>query len=226
MRAGSAGIGIGNEADTAVVAISNITPTAARAVTLGAGTVATAITDTINVGVGGVSTNAGATKVVNVGSGNVLLGSQTINIGSGTAATGTHAINIGTGTGGGTKTVVVGNADGLTSISLRGSQVQVVAATDTQASPTATAVINARVGAATFTGFTTASGAAEVFTITNSVATATSVIICTASNEGANDAQMFVSRVERGVGTFDVTVTNDGAAALNGDVTIAFWILN
>jgi hypothetical protein len=114
---------------------------------------------------------------------------------------------------------------GEISISSAGN-VSMVAATDTQASPSATAVINARVGAATFTGFTTASAAPEVFTITNSVVTATSQIFVSAANEGANDAQMTVTRVLRGAGTFDVTLTNNGAAALNGNVTITFWVLN
>jgi filamentous hemagglutinin len=103
--------------------------------------------------------------------------------------------------------------------------VTMAAATDSQASPTATATINANVGYATFTGFTTASTAAQVFIITNSVATTTSQIFVTASNEGANDAQMTVTRVERLAGSFEVTLTNNGAAALNSDVGIGFWII-
>ena len=47
----------------------------------------------------------------------------------------------------------------------------------------------------------------------------------TAANEGANDAQMTVMRVKRGAGTFDVTLKNNGAAALNGNVTITFHII-
>ena len=44
-------------------------------------------------------------------------------------------------------------------------------------------------------------------------------------NKGANDAQMTVTRVEPAAGSFIVTGTNNGAAALNGDVIISFWIL-
>lgn len=113
---------------------------------------------------------------------------------------------------------------GEISISSAGN-VTMVAVADTQASPSATSVINAHVGAATFTGFTTASAAAQVFTITNSLVSATSQIFVSAANEGANDAQMTVTRVLRGAGTFDVTLTNNGAAALNGNVTIVFWVI-
>jgi hypothetical protein len=125
------------------------------------------------------------------------------------------------------------NAAGGIDISTGGGSVDVsssgfvtmVAATDTQASPTAASTLNVNVGAVTFTGFTTASAAAQVFTITNSLATTTSQIFVTVNNEGANDAQMHVTRVNRAAGSFAVTVLNGGAAALNGNVTINFWII-
>jgi hypothetical protein len=103
--------------------------------------------------------------------------------------------------------------------------VTMAAATDTQASPTAASTVNANVGAVTFTGFTTAAAGAQVFTITNSLATTTSQIFVTACNEGANDAQMTVTRVNRAAGSFAVTVTNNGAAALNGNITLTWWII-
>lgn len=102
--------------------------------------------------------------------------------------------------------------------------VTMVPATATAASPTDTVVINANVGVATFTGYTTAAAGAQTFTITNSVVAATSGILVTADNIGANDAQMTVTRVFPGAGTFDVTVTNNGAAALNGNIKINFWV--
>ncbi|MDX1532861.1 MAG: hypothetical protein R3230_01490 [Nitrosopumilaceae archaeon] len=120
-------------------------------------------------------------------------------------------ININAGTGG-----IDLNAGGIVSMT---------PATDVQASPTATATINANVGVATFTGFTTASAASQVFTITNAVCTAASAILVSVSNLGGNDAQMTVTRVTPGAGSFTVTTVNNGAAALNGDVIITFWII-
>jgi len=96
---------------------------------------------------------------------------------------------------------------------------------DTQASPTAASTINTNVGAAIFTGFTTASAASQVFTITNSIITTASNLFVTACNEGANDAQMSIMRVKRIAGSMEVTLKNNGAAALNGNVTINFWII-
>ena len=85
--------------------------------------------------------------------------------------------------------------------------------------------INANVGVATFTGQTTGAGASQVFTITNSVATTTSAVLATVSNLGTNDAQMTLTRVEQKAGSIDFTATNNGAAALNGNVVITFWII-
>lgn len=106
-----------------------------------------------------------------------------------------------------------------------GGVVSMTPATDSQASPTATATINVNVGVATFTGFTTAAAASQVFTITNAVCTAASAILVSVSNLGGNDAQMTVTRVTPGAGSFTVTTVNNGAAALNGDVIITFWII-
>jgi NADH:ubiquinone oxidoreductase subunit F (NADH-binding) len=101
----------------------------------------------------------------------------------------------------------------------------VLAATDTQASPSATAVINANVGRATFTGFTTAAAGTQTFVITNSLVTTSSCVLVTVCNEGANDAQMTVTRITRGAGSLSVATKNNGAAALNGNVAVNFWVL-
>lgn len=99
--------------------------------------------------------------------------------------------------------------------------------TATAASVVSTVDINAKTGAAVFTGFTTAAvGAVQVFTITNSFVTVASTIIVSANNLGANDALMVVKRVLPEAGSFDVTLQNDGGAALNGDVHIGFIVLN
>ena len=94
---------------------------------------------------------------------------------------------------------------------------------DTQAAAAVT--INAHVGVGTFTGLTTAAAATEVLTVTNSVCTATSAILCTVSNFGANDAQMTITRVIPAAGSFTVTCQNNGAAALNGNIVLTFWII-
>lgn len=154
-----------------------------------------------------------------------------INVGNDAVA---QAINVGTGAA--ARTITVGNITGATAVNVNAGTggfnvasagiVTIDVITDSQASPSATSVINANVGSATFTGFTTASAAAQVFTITNSLVSATSSILVSSANEGSNDAQMTVTRVERGSGTFDVTLLNNGAAALNGDVTVTFFVLS
>jgi hypothetical protein len=94
---------------------------------------------------------------------------------------------------------------------------------DTQAAAAVT--INAHVGVGTFTGLTTAAAATEVLTVTNSVCTATSAILCTLSSLGAEDAQLTIQRVNPGVGSFTVTYKNNGANALASDVMLTFWLL-
>lgn len=104
--------------------------------------------------------------------------------------------------------------------------VRMVPQTATSASPTASATIDANVGVATFTGFTTASAGTQTFTITNSTVATTSALFVTVSNLGANDAQMTVQRVKQLAGSFEVYTKNNGAAALNGNVMICFWVFN
>jgi hypothetical protein len=89
----------------------------------------------------------------------------------------------------------------------------------------AAVTINARVGSGTFTGLTTASAASQQFTITNSQVAASSVLFVTVTNVGSNDAQMTMQRVKPASGSFTVDVKNNGAAALNGDVVINFWVI-
>jgi hypothetical protein len=178
---------------------------------------------------------SGANSTVNILSGNGTAGTQTANIANGSRAS---AVNIATNAAA-ANAVIVGSLNAASTTTIRGGTglaggivlnaqgfTQVVAATDTQASPSAASTLNANVGAVTFTGFTTAAAAKQVFTITNSEAALNSQILATVANEGANDAQMYITRINRAVGSFAVTVVNDGAAALNGDLTLTFWILN
>lgn len=197
--------------------------------------------NTIDIGTG-INTSA---QVIRIGTGASAANSTVaILTGDGTAGqqtfscmTGTRAgvVDIGTGAadhvvtigstsahastvihGGGTTNGIIIDADGLT---------RITPLTDTQASPTAATTLNVYVGSCRFTGFTTASAATQVFTFNNALVTATSQILCSVANTGANDAQMTVTRITPGVGAFTVTCTNNGAAALNGDVIISFMIL-
>lgn len=105
--------------------------------------------------------------------------------------------------------------------------VSIAPATQTEASPTATATINARVFKATFTGFTTASSDTQAFTITNSAHTAGAGVFITVANAGTNDAQMTLTRVNvETAGTIIVETINNGAAALNGNVIITGFIID
>lgn len=162
-----------------------------------------------------------------------------------TLASGTGAINISAdaaattvslATGAAAKTLTVGSTNttsttnirsGTGGINLSSGGIATVASSDnTIASPTASTTLNVNVGSATFTGFTTAAAATQDFTITNSLVTTSSKILCTVCNEGANDAQIEIRRITRAAGSFVVKVVNSGAAALNGNVIITFWVLS
>ena len=133
IEAGAGGILLGNQEDCTTIDIGDTAPTTSRTISVGGGTVATAaVTDTIDIGPDGATTNVDSIKVVNVGTGGVTLGENNINIGSGTVTSGTQTVSVGTGnrvagthavnisTGTGTKTVGIGNADGLTTVNIDG----------------------------------------------------------------------------------------------------------
>lgn len=133
VRGGTGGILIGNEADTSPIDIGDIAPTASRTITVGGGTVVTAsVTDTIDIGPDGATTNADSIKQVNVNTGGVTTGQVLTNIGTGAITSGTHTVSIQSGnaaagtvacnisTGTGTKTVNVGNADANTTVNVDG----------------------------------------------------------------------------------------------------------
>ena len=131
-------------------------------------------------------------------------------------------------------TVSATNAAGGVSISAGGTisldtvtadgNIQIVAGTNSAAG---NAIAQATyTGVVTLTGLTTASAAVELITVTNALVSATSGVLVTAANLGGNDAQMTVTRVVPGVGSFVVTLTNNGAAALNGNVILSFIVLS
>lgn len=114
--------------------------------------------------------------------------------------------------GGATSGIAI-NGSGMTSLGL---------VTDSAAAAAIT--INALNGGATFTGLTTASGATQQFTITNSECTVDSYPQVTVMNKGTNDAKINYQRITTAAGSFTVDTINSGTQALNGDVIITFWI--
>ena len=113
IQAGTGGVLIGNQADCTTIDVGDIAPTASRTITVGGGQVATAgVADTIDIGVDAVTTEATASKVINIGTGTNDTGSLTLNMVSGTITSGTVAVNLLSGTG--TKTLNIGNSTGTT----------------------------------------------------------------------------------------------------------------
>jgi len=249
-NSGAANTAIGTGTNTGVLAMgntvnggtsiegSNIVMDSAAAGTIFVGTQLLAanvsVLSGINTGaqvVGIFNGNSAGNQTFNLLNGTPTAGNQTVNI-VGANNTRGALINIGTGAAG--HIVTIGSTDTTASTVINGGvlggillgaggTVLVDAAAVTVASPTAIVLNDFNVGACTFTGFTTASAANQVFIITNTTATITSQIFVTACNEGAADAQMTVTRVDRKAGSFEVTLTNFGAAALNGNITINFW---
>lgn len=240
LNAGTGAINIGTNAVAHTVSIGN--STGATSVVLDSGT------GPINVGTNAVAHTVtignvtGATAVnVNTGTGGTT---YTTTNGIFTLATGTGAISVSAdaaattlniGTGAAAKTVTLGSSNTTSTTTIRAGTngivlssagiVTMAPTTDTQASPTAASTQNSNVGYCQFTGFTTAAGASQIFTITNSIVTTNSALFVTVANEGANDAQMTITQVKRAAGSFTVTCKNNGAAALNGNVGITFWVI-
>lgn len=214
----------------AVVKTIAIGGTGANVITIGnaqtAGSVAigTAMTGgTISIGGTGLQTGnfdlAPGTGAQAVTLANGGTGVKTLSIATGAVA---NVVTIGSTTA--SAQLILQAGSGATGLKLNAAgNVQMVPATVSDA--TGTAVLNSRVGVVTYTGFTTAAAGSQVFTVTNSVVSATSAIICTLANVGANDAQMTIQRVLPAAGSFSVTAKNNGAAALNGNVLLTFWVI-
>lgn len=192
-----------------------------------------------------LTVNPGPTNLSTVGNGAVTIGNATntgaltISVGTGNFVVDGNGNTIGIGDDAASNTVIVGstntastttiNSGGTGQILLQNSNglVRVNAPSATPvASPTAAVTANNRIGQVVFTGFTTASAAQQSFTITNLFSVAASVIFVTASNGGTNLAYMTVIGVVPAVNSFVVTLQNNGAAALNGNIYINFWLVN
>lgn len=131
--AGTGTLALGNNPRVTVAGMTDVAPAASRTTTIGGGTVVVAaVTDTIDIGPDGATTNANSVKTVNVNTGGVTLGQVLTNIATGAVTSGTHTTAIATGnraagtmavnllTGTGTKTFNLGNADGLTTSNVLG----------------------------------------------------------------------------------------------------------
>jgi hypothetical protein len=100
-------------------------------------------------------------------------------------------------------------------------------ATTSVASPTASATLHTFAGKVTFTGFTTAAGARQAFTVTNNQFSLSDAVLATVCNKGSKDAQMTLTRVNTETdGVLIFNTINNGTDVLNGDVNITFWILD
>lgn len=79
-------------------------------------------------------------------------------------------------------------------------------------------------GQITTFALTTAAGAEEVFTVTNTLVAATDVIVLSTTYAGAGTPMLSVSKVTGG--TFDIIITNaHGANALNAVMVINFVVI-
>jgi len=148
-------------------------------------------------------------------------GAGTTNINTGTA---TGDVTIGNATGEPDITIVTGAAGSL-QLNVAG-QLGAASIQDTVASPATATDINARLGYSTWTGFTTAAAGTQVLTVNNNTVLANSAVMYSINNEGSNDAQMWISRCQVDPGVLTFTLVNGGAAALNGDINITFWVLD
>lgn len=225
VQAGTGGVLIGNQADCTTIDVGNAAPGASRTITIGGGTVVVAsVTDTIDIGVDGATTNADSVKVVNIGTGNVTTGENNVNINTGTCGSGTQATNIATGTGGGTKTVNIGNADGLTTVTLDA---------DLHFGTAGNKIISDNVATTTTAGdnsFGTVTLVNGTATISTTSVTANSIIMLSRQGIGSTGAAalgvLTIGTIVAGT-SFVITAVQpaDATAAQTTDVSVIGWMI-
>ena len=235
---------VGNAMTTGTISLGGASQTGT--VTLCKSTVA----QTLNIQSAASTTGA---QVVNILKGATPVANTTLNIMNGAGTAGTQAIAIlssgatraGTyniGDGAAAHVGVIGSTTASAALTLQAGSgttglkfsaagnVQMVPGTQSVASPTASVTMNNRVGCATFTGFSTAAGGTQAFTISNTTVLTTSCVLVTVSNlnGSGNGAQMGVQGVTQAANSIIVNTKNNGAGALGaGDnVLINFWILS
>ena len=144
-----------------------------------------------------------------------------INVASAQAAASAIVINSSNAAGG----IDLLTGGGEITINATGGNVAMVPATVVAAGTAAT--LNARIGVVTLTGNVTASGADIDLDITNAFAVAGCGVLATVSNQGANDADILCEGVNTATaGHLIFHCINAGPAALNGNITVTFWIIN
>ena len=222
IRCGTGGLRIGHEADTSTIGIGDVVPTTSRFITLGGGLIATAVADTIDIGVDGAS-DLNAVRTVSIAGGNYSNGSQlAVNVAGGnlTDAGGSHLVSISAGTGiaGAYKQVLIGNTDGLTDMTVRSPRF-----TGAGVGPH---MLNTTRGRVTFTTVGTAIGGTSLLVVSNSSCAATSGVQASLANTGTQDARMYVTGVIPAAGSFTVYATNSGTQQLNGDIMLSFELYN
>jgi len=189
---------------------------------------------------GGVTIgNAAAGNIAIDTAGTVLIdadGVVEINSSAGVLSIGNDDNDFGINVGSvGERPIVVGNVVGATDISLDAGTGGIdinsvngnVTVTVGKATVAGVALTNsARVSQSTFSAQTTAAAADQVFTITNTFVSTTNTVFVSASNDGAADAQMTIHRVKQLAGSIEITLTNEGAASLNGNCLISIWVMD
>lgn len=201
--------------------------TGVKTITVG-GTAANVIT------IGNVQTAGSIAMGDAMTSGTIQIGGSgaqvgTISIAPGTSSQAVRVMINGTGlltlgsTTGAAGTTIQGGTGGIL-ISPTTGAIKMTPATVSAAAYAAT--LSSQLGQVTLTGQVLASAATQVLTITNTLCTTTTPIHVTVDNLGTNDAQLTITRVQLKAGSFEVTVKNNGAAALNGDIHVNFWLLS
>lgn len=229
-------------------------PTLSIPNTFSIGSNAAASSGTILVGTGGLQIDGAATANIVIGGaivgGGITVGGSamtgTLNFGNSTAA---QTVNFAVGPTG-VKTVhiadsatanivSVGSLTGAASLALQSgtgglaltsgaTTPGLISAAPGLVSGASTPLnLNTRLGQATFTALTTAAGATEVIVVnTNLITATTQSVFVSVDNLGSNDAQMTVQRKLLSVGSITLTLKNNGAQALNGNLHVNFWVVN
>ena len=217
LNAGTGAVNIGANATVHATTVGSLTGASATTIQAGTGAVLIDGGDLVLI-------DAVADVDINSSTGNINIGNDVV------------AQNINIGTGASVRSIAIGNATGATDISLdagtggidinnAAGRVSMTPATNTAAGVAIT--LDARVGVCTLTGNVTGAGVDLDIDITNAYASAGVGVLVTVSNIGGNDSDITIEGVNTATaGHLILHCINSGAAALNGDVIVTFWILN
>lgn len=242
---GTAQILLGNNPRLTIASLADIAPSASRTTTIGGGTVVVAaVTDTIDIGPDGATTNANSIKTVNVNTGGVTLGQVLTNIATGTVTSGTHTTSIATGnwaagtmavnllTGTGTKSLSIGNSDALTTTTIRGplnlnASINANTAINSGTSTGTVTVGNSLAGAVTIdsaAGISLDAATASNFTVTGvadlTLSSVGGSVVITGTEAAVDAIQLNATTALGGIdinaGTGGITIDSTGAFSIDG----------